>query len=96
MAERDLRIEVRNPVLALPASASLLALEPASKAALRAVLIDLRDDARARAAEAAERILLTVREHSPECQRHSLGGFDKSGNCERCSAFLARNKAVIG
>lgn len=51
MAERDRRAEVRNPVLALPASARLLALDPDSKAALRAVLLDLRDDCRARAAE---------------------------------------------
>lgn len=51
MAERDRRVEVRNPVLALPASARLMALDAGSKAALRDVLIDMRDDARRRAAE---------------------------------------------
>lgn len=51
MAERDRRAEVRNPVLALPASSQLQALPADSRQALRAVLIDLRDDARARAAE---------------------------------------------
>jgi hypothetical protein len=55
MAARDRLPEVRNPVLALPASARLLALDADSKAALRAVLIDLRDDARARAAECWKR-----------------------------------------
>jgi hypothetical protein len=51
MAARDRLPEVRNPVLALPASARLLALPADSRSALRAVLLDLRDDARARAAE---------------------------------------------
>lgn len=51
MAARDRLPEVRNPVLALPASARLLELDPDARAALRAVLLDLRDDARARAAE---------------------------------------------
>lgn len=46
---RSLRPEVRNPVLALPAARRLAALDPASRAALRAVLEDLRRDAHARA-----------------------------------------------
>jgi hypothetical protein len=50
-AIRSNRVEVRNPILALPSAAKLQALEPESRAALRAALLDLRDDARARAAE---------------------------------------------
>lgn len=46
------RALVRNPVLALPAVASLQALDPAAQAALRAVLKDLAHDARARADKA--------------------------------------------
>lgn len=42
---------VRNPVLALPAAARLQALDAPSRAALRATLLDLRDDSRLRAAE---------------------------------------------
>lgn len=41
--------ERRNPLLALPAVAELQALPPDVRARLRAVLIDLRHDARARA-----------------------------------------------
>ena len=41
--------DVRNPVLALPATGRLLALEPGTKAALRAVLLDIQADARVRA-----------------------------------------------
>ncbi len=40
---------VHNPLLALPAAAKLAALPPDARAALRAVLLELRDDARARA-----------------------------------------------
>ncbi len=46
---RALRPEVRNPVLALPAVARLHALPPESRAALRAVLLDLSRDAGSRA-----------------------------------------------
>lgn len=49
---RSLRTDVRNPVLALPAAARLQALDPGSRAALRAVLLDLAADARARAEKA--------------------------------------------
>jgi hypothetical protein len=49
--DRSSKAEVRNPVLALPSSAKLQALPADSRAALRATLIDLRDDARMRAAE---------------------------------------------
>jgi hypothetical protein len=42
---------VHNPVLALPAAAKLQELEPSVRANLRALFIDMRDDARARAAE---------------------------------------------
>lgn len=49
--DRSNRIEVRNPVLALPAAAKLQALPQASREALRAALLDLRNDARDRAAE---------------------------------------------
>jgi hypothetical protein len=43
--------EVRNPILALAGVTRLQALPDDSKAALRAVLIELRDDCRARADE---------------------------------------------
>ncbi|KAA9011636.1 hypothetical protein F4U94_20215 [Sphingobium limneticum] len=43
------RAERANPMLALPALCEMLALEPASKAALRALLLDLRADAKSRA-----------------------------------------------
>ena len=49
--DRSSRVEVRNPVLALPAAAKLQALDVDSRAAIRAVLVDLRNDARMRAAE---------------------------------------------
>lgn len=48
------RAIIQNPVLALPAVEKLLALEPASKAALRAVLLDLAADAKARAKKSWE------------------------------------------
>ncbi len=48
---RSTRREVRNPVLALPAARRLQAMPLEARDALRLVLIDLRDDARARAAE---------------------------------------------
>jgi hypothetical protein len=46
---RSSRPEVRNPVLALPAARRLRELDAPSRAALRAVLEDLRRDAHARA-----------------------------------------------
>jgi hypothetical protein len=46
---RSNRVDVRNPVMALPAIADLLALPPESRAALRAVLRDIALDARFRA-----------------------------------------------
>lgn len=49
MMERSNKAEVRNPVLALPASARLQALDEPSRAALRAVMLDLAADARERA-----------------------------------------------
>lgn len=49
MSERSNRPDVRNPVLALPAAARLRELDADSRAALRAVLLDLRADARERA-----------------------------------------------
>lgn len=46
---RSLRTDVRNPVLALPAIATLQLLPAESRAALRLVLKDLAADCRARA-----------------------------------------------
>ncbi len=46
---RHARPEVRNPVLALPAAARLKSLSPATRGELRALLLDLRHDARIRA-----------------------------------------------
>jgi hypothetical protein len=46
---RSERREVRNPVLALPAARALLDLDPASRAAIAALLADLVADARRRA-----------------------------------------------
>ena len=46
---RSLRLDVRNPMLSLPAMERLLALDAASKEALRAVLKDVASDARLRA-----------------------------------------------
>jgi len=40
---------IHNPLLALPAAGAIAALPPEARAALRAVLLDLRNDARARA-----------------------------------------------
>jgi hypothetical protein len=48
---RSLTPEVRNPILALPAARLLQALPPESRAAMRAVLIELRDDCRRKADE---------------------------------------------
>jgi hypothetical protein len=48
---RSNRAEVRNPILSLPAAAQLRDLDAPSRAALRAILLDLQTDARARADE---------------------------------------------
>lgn len=48
-ATRSTRADVRNPVLALPAMAGLQALPAETRAALRALLLDLGSDSRARA-----------------------------------------------
>ncbi|MBA4751455.1 MAG: hypothetical protein H2055_04395 [Sphingopyxis sp.] len=49
MTARSNRAEVRNPLLALPSMRRLQSLDPESRAALRALLLDLRADARSRA-----------------------------------------------
>lgn len=49
MKERSSLPQVRNPVLALPAAAQLQALSPDARAALRAVLLDIRSAAQANA-----------------------------------------------
>jgi hypothetical protein len=46
---RSLRPHVRNPVLGLPAIEGVRALPADARAALRAVLLDIRTDAQARA-----------------------------------------------
>jgi hypothetical protein len=46
---RSARPDVRNPLLSLPAAAKLAALPPDARAALAAVLLELRDDCRLRA-----------------------------------------------
>jgi hypothetical protein len=52
MTLRSSRIEVRNPVLGLPAAVEALqALDPQQRAALRVVLLEIRKQARAREAE---------------------------------------------
>lgn len=43
--------DVRNPLLALPSAAAMLTLPPEAKAALKALLIDIRNDCRVRAEE---------------------------------------------
>ena len=48
---RSNRREVRNPVLALPATQRLMALPPESRAVIAEVLVDLVADARGRAQE---------------------------------------------
>lgn len=52
MSDRSTKAEVRNPILALPAAKQITNLDEDQRAALRALLIDLRDDARERAAKA--------------------------------------------
>lgn len=48
---RSLRPDVRNPILRLPAIARLDALDEKSRAALRAVLLDIRTAAQANASK---------------------------------------------
>jgi hypothetical protein len=45
------RREVRNPVLALPAAQRILEADQSVRQLLRSILLDIRDDARQRAAE---------------------------------------------
>ena len=47
--ERSNRAEIRNPILALPAIARLRELDPEVRVALQELLLDLQQDARARA-----------------------------------------------
>jgi hypothetical protein len=49
MSARANRPDVRNPLLALPAASEIANLPPAARAALRALLLDIRTDARERA-----------------------------------------------
>lgn len=49
---RSERREVRNPLLALPAARRMQELPPDSQAAIRALMLELRDDARERAQKA--------------------------------------------
>lgn len=51
MIDRSARREVRNPVLALPATGKLMALEPDIRHMIRDLVVDLRDQARAKADE---------------------------------------------
>jgi hypothetical protein len=44
---------------------------------------------------AARKILKAKKPHSPECRRHELGVFDRSGNCERCAAFVRLNEYYV-
>lgn len=48
---RSLRADVRNPLLALPSAQELANLGPEARAALRALLLDIRSEARRRAEE---------------------------------------------
>lgn len=52
MTERSSRLEVRNPLLALSAARELRNLPPEAKAALRALLRDLKAQCREKEAEA--------------------------------------------
>lgn len=51
MSARSAQAQVRNPLLALPSAAALADLPDDAKAALSAVLADIRRDAQARADE---------------------------------------------
>jgi hypothetical protein len=47
--DRSAKREVRNPILALPAASSIQALDEPVRVALRALLLEIQADARARA-----------------------------------------------
>ncbi len=49
--DRSIRADVRNPLLSLPAAQALRDLDPKAQAALRALLIEIRNDCRVRAEE---------------------------------------------
>lgn len=49
--DRSSRAEVRNPILALPAAQAIRAMPSDTRAIFRRLLLDMRDDARVRAAE---------------------------------------------
>lgn len=49
ITDRSARREVRNPILALPSMAEVNALDASSRAAMRALLLDIQRDARERA-----------------------------------------------
>ena len=49
MSARSARADVRNPLLALPSAKQIAALPAEAKRALRALLLDIRRDAQARA-----------------------------------------------
>jgi hypothetical protein len=44
---------------------------------------------------AARKVLRNKAGHSAECRRDTTGIWDRSGNCERCSAFAALNDASM-
>jgi hypothetical protein len=46
---RSIRADVRNPLTSLPSAHAIAALPPEAKAALRAMLLDIRKDAQVRA-----------------------------------------------
>lgn len=48
---RSTRPDVRNPLVKLPSVARVVSLPPEAKAALKALLIDIRNDCREHAAE---------------------------------------------
>ncbi len=49
MSERSTSAQVRNPLLSLPAAGRLADLSPDARSALRSLLLDIRQDAQARA-----------------------------------------------
>lgn len=53
--DRSSRAEVRNPLLALPGAVAIMALPIETRQVLRDLLLDLRRDAQARAAESWKR-----------------------------------------
>jgi len=55
MSARSSRAEARNPLLSLPSSHALRALDERLRFILRALLLESREDARARAADSWRR-----------------------------------------